>query len=92
MNLTDRLTVSADVVVRQVGGETVLLDLASGAYFGLDIVGTDVWALIEGGACTLVEACDRIGAKYDVARAQLEHDVLMLAAQLTEHGLATRIG
>jgi len=90
MNLTDRLTTTNDAVVRQVGGETVVLDIASGTYFGLDPVGARVWQLIEDDECTLAETCDRIGAEYDVAREQLERDILALAAQLVEHGLATK--
>ena len=92
MKLTDRLATSDDVVCRQVGGETVLLDIASGTYFGLDAVGARVWQLIEDDGCSLLETCDRIDAEYDVARAVLEQDVLALAAQLVEHGLATNAG
>ena len=92
MKLTDRLTTSDDVVCRQVGGETVLLNLASGTYFGLDAVGARVWQLIEDDKCSLLEACDRIGGEYDVARAVLEQDVLALAGQLVEHGLAANAG
>ena len=92
MKLTDRLATSDDVVCRQVGGETVLLDIASGTYFGLDAVGARVWQLIEDDRCTLLETCDRIGAEYDVPRTDLEQDVLELAAQLVEHGLAAKAG
>ena len=92
MKLTDRLATSDDVVCRQVGGETVLLDLASGTYFGLDAVGARVWQLIEDDGFSLLETCDRVGAEYDVARTELEQDVLVLAAQLVEHGLATNAG
>ena len=88
MILPDRLTTSSDVVVRQVGGETVLLDIVSGTYFGLDPVGARVWQLIESGECTLGDACDRIGTEYEVPRDVLEQDVFALAEKLVEHGLA----
>ena len=88
MKLTDRLATSDDAICRQVGGETVLLDIASGTYFGLDPVGARVWQLIDDGECTLSDACDRIGAEYDVPRDVLEQDVLALAEKLVEHGLA----
>ena len=39
MNLDTRLTIPTQVMSRLVGEETVLLDLASGHYFGLDNVG-----------------------------------------------------
>ncbi len=39
MQLDTRLSVPPQVMSRMVGDETVLLDLASGVYFGLDGVG-----------------------------------------------------
>jgi hypothetical protein len=92
MNLLDRLKTSSDVVLREVGGETVLLEMVSGTYFGLDAVGARVWHLIEDGNTSLSEACDRIGTEYEVPRDVLEQDVLALAAKFVEHGLATVAG
>lgn len=88
MNIADRLEVSPDVVAREVGGETMLLDLASGTYFGLDAVGSRVWQALEDGG-SLAEACDKVAAEYDVARDQLESDVLVLAGRLLEQGLVS---
>ncbi len=88
MNIADRLEVSPDVVAREVGGETMLLDLASGTYFGLDAVGSRVWQALEDGG-SLTEACDKVAAEYDVARDQLESDVLALAGRLLEQGLVS---
>ena len=42
----------------QVGDETVILDLASGTYFGLDPVGARIWALMGEGK-TLAESARR---------------------------------
>lgn len=41
-----RVTTAADVVVRDLAGEAVLLHLGSGTYFGLNAVGTRVWHLL----------------------------------------------
>ena len=43
------LALSPDVIVRELSGESVVLDLASGRYFGLNAVGTRVWQLIQQG-------------------------------------------
>lgn len=87
MKLTDRLSASSDVIAREVGGETILLDLASGNYFGLDPVGTRVWQLIEEEGCTLGEACDVLVGEYDVAHAELEKDLLALAENMADQQL-----
>jgi hypothetical protein len=87
VKLEDRLEISPEVVAREVGGETMLLDLASGTYFGLDMVGGRVWQALENGA-SLTEACDELEGEFDVARGQLEADVLALAHKIVEQGLA----
>lgn len=88
MNLESRLEISPDVVAREVGEETMLLDLASGTYFGLDAVGGRVWQALDAGA-SLTEACDQIEGEFEVTRVQLEADVLALIGQIVEQGLAT---
>lgn len=40
--LADRVTISAEVLFQEVGGEAVLLDLKSASCFGLDDVGTRI--------------------------------------------------
>lgn len=86
MNLTDKVTIPAQVMARQVGDETVILDLASGTYFGLDPVGARVWQLMGEGK-TLSEICDTMLDEYEVTRDALERDVIELAQELSAQGL-----
>jgi len=81
MKLSDKVNIPAQVMARQVGTETVILDLATGTYFGLDPVGARIWQLMSEGK-TLAEVCDTMLAEYAVARADIERDVLELAEQL----------
>lgn len=79
-------TRSPDVLFQEVGGEAVLLDLASETYFGLNPVGTRIWQLIgEGSALQAIR--DTLVAEYDAPPEQIESDLLMLAAQLCDAGL-----
>ena len=86
MNPTSKVTIPAQVMARTVGDETVILDLASGTYFGLDPIGARIWALMGEGR-TLAEICATMLDEYEVEREQLEADVLRLAAELLERGL-----
>lgn len=86
MNLETRLTIPPEVMARAVARETVILDLASGTYFGLDPVGARVWTLIGEGK-RLRDVCDVMMDEFDVARATLENDVLKLAGELVEKKL-----
>jgi len=46
ISLDSQLRCAPDVLSRNLDGETVLLDLETGTYFGLDAVGTRIWELI----------------------------------------------
>jgi hypothetical protein len=81
MQLDTRLNIAAQVMTRDLGGETVILNLAQGAYHSLNAVGSRVWQLIAEGL-TLGEICQAMLAEYEVPRAQLEQDVFDLGQVL----------
>lgn len=87
MNLSDKVTIPAQVMARQVGDETVILDLASGTYFGLDPVGARAWQLMSEDK-SLHEVCDVLFDEYEVTWEQLEADILRLMHELSSKGLA----
>ena len=86
MNLDTRLSVPPHVMSRLVGDETVLLDLESGLYFGLDGVGKRIWEVVSEGK-TLAETIDLIVAEYDVVEEQAKDDVIEFTANLVDRGL-----
>ncbi len=88
MNLSDKVTIPSQVMAREVGDETVILDLASGTYFGLDKVGARAWQLF-GDDRTLGDICDALLAEYDVSREDLERDMLRLTQELSAKGLVS---
>ncbi|WP_108788967.1 PqqD family peptide modification chaperone [Erythrobacter sp. Alg231-14] len=87
MQLSDRFTVTDDVVAREVGGEMVLLDLTSGQYFGLDTVGGRIWELLSERPHTLKELCDCIESEFNAPAQQIEADLIALAQQLQDQKL-----
>ena len=74
------------VVARRIGGETVILDLDSGTYFGLDPVGARIWDLIGDGK-SLGEIRAALLAEYDVGEEELAADTERLLAELRSNGL-----
>ena len=86
MNLDTRLTVPPQVMSRLVGDETVLLDLASGIYFGLDGVGQKIWEAVTEGR-SLGEAATAIVNDYEVDESQAQSDVIEFAGELVTRGL-----
>ena len=83
---TSRLRIPEDVLSQDLEGETILLNLASGVYFGLDPIGTRVWRLIEEHG-RLGPIRGAMTQEYDVSNERLGEDLIDLVAQLLDKGL-----
>ncbi len=88
MNLNQSIKASPEVMSQEVSGETVLLDLASESYFGLDEVGTRVWQLLQEGG-SLQRVFDTMLKEYEVEPEQLTADLDELLTKLSESGLVS---
>ncbi len=83
---TRKLTVAESVVCAEVEGEAVLLNVASGVYYGLDSTGTFIWQQLTEG-CTEAELRARLLAEYDVEAEELRRDVSDFLGALASKGL-----
>ena len=86
LTLERRAVVPAHVVVQGVEGESVLLNLDSELYFGLDEVGTRIWEALTT-SVSVRAAYDALLAEYDVTPEVLQQDMEALMEQLIENGL-----
>lgn len=86
VTLTSRVAISDEVLVQDVGGEVVLLDLASERYFGLDEIGTRIWELLPERA-DLAGVLKALCEEFEAPPALIEHDLLALVRDLSEAGL-----
>ena len=77
-----RLAANPDVVSRKIQGEEVLLQLATGKYFGLDEVGTAAWASIVENGKTLEEAANELAGEYLADQETILSDLLSLASEM----------
>ena len=69
-----------------VAGETVILGLSAGRYYGLDAIGSRVWQLIQEPK-SIAEIVRTIVAEYEVEPARCEADLLALVQKLADAGL-----
>ena len=90
LTLSQQIKVSDDVLVQEVGGEAVLLNLASQRYFGLDAIGTRIWALL-GQRTPLAGIVETIRSEYDVEPSRAEADLLALVGELRDMGLVETV-
>jgi hypothetical protein len=86
LNLDTRPTIPPQVISREVGDDTVLLDLATGMYFGVDGVARRIWESISEGR-NLAETAELIASEYEVDEANAQADVLEFVSDLVERGL-----
>ena len=80
------LRIPDDVVFRVLGDEAVILNLATGNYFGLDCVGTRMWQLMsEHGS--MEKVVEVLLVEYEVEESRLRRDVDIAIRQLKDKGL-----
>ena len=81
------LRVHQSVISAEIEDETVLLNIETGMYFGIDAVGTRIWQLLQEDA-TSDEIVNRMLEEYEVEATELRKDVSDFLDLLLRHGLA----
>jgi len=90
INLNTVIKPAKDQVFADVEGETVLLNVNSGIYFGLNALGTRIWELIqEPRSVALIR--DQILEEYDVELERCQQDVINLLDKLLDAGLVVLV-
>lgn len=86
ISITTRVTVPKRILFRQLQEESVLLELESGQYFGLNETGTRMWSLLtQHGRIELALADLR--TEYDVPLERLQEELLGFVDQLASRNL-----
>ncbi|NJN23358.1 MAG: lasso peptide biosynthesis PqqD family chaperone [Acaryochloridaceae cyanobacterium RL_2_7] len=88
MALTQNTTILAapDQVSSELAGESVILNLKTGLYYGLNEVGAKIWEQIQSPK-TFQEVCDAITAEYEVAAEECTQDVQELLEEMIQANL-----
>jgi hypothetical protein len=81
-----RVEVPEGVLVRELQGESVLLNLDSESYFGLDDVGTRMWSALTT-AGSVEAAFETLLGEYEVEPGQLRADLSAFVETLAGAGL-----
>ena len=86
ISFSERAVVPSHVLIRFLEQESVLLNLETERYFGLDAVGTRMWQLATA-APTVETALAQLVEEYDAARETLRTDLTNLLQHLVDNGL-----
>src|SRR4051812_11718138 len=84
--LAARVSVPEHVVYRDFADETVILNLESGMYHGLNSTAARMLQVLESSS-TVSEAIDELATEFDQPRETIERDVVTLCRSLDDRGL-----
>lgn len=88
ISFSERAIVPSNVLIRFLEHESVLLNVETERYFGLDAVGTRMWQVVTA-APSLDVALAQLNEEYDVLPETLRSDLTSLLQHLVENGLIT---
>ena len=80
------VSVPKHVVYRAFAGETVILNLETGKYHGLNVTGGRMLRLLDG-AESIADAASAFARDYGKALSEVEDDIRSFCARLCERGL-----
>lgn len=75
-----------DIVASEIDGETVMMSIENGQYYGLDLIGSHIWDLIK----SPIKVSDLINTlleKYDVDGDTCQRDVLAFLNDLNQDNI-----
>ncbi|MCP4307850.1 MAG: PqqD family protein [bacterium] len=83
---SQKVVASENVLVRELAGEAVLLNLDNEQYFGLDDIGYRMWDVLTT-SDSVDKAMEILLSEYDVEPNRLLQSIQGLIEKCTEHGL-----
>jgi hypothetical protein len=86
ISLNQQISAKPTVIAQDLAGESVLLDLQTEQYFGLDDVGTRIWQTLTA-KDSIQSAIAALREEYDVEPEQLRQDVENLIQELLANEL-----
>jgi hypothetical protein len=85
--LNSRAAVPDDVVRRDFAAETLVLNLGTGTYHGLDATGARLLDLLRETGGDVRLSIERLASEYGVASEEIAGDLLDFCAELADRGL-----
>ena len=89
VSFSDRVVVPDGVLISQLQKESVILNLESERYYGLDDVGTRFLTVLTS-SDSIEAAHEKLSDEYDVDPQRLRQDLLELVERLIDQGLLIR--
>lgn len=88
ITLDTRIARGPELVSTDMDGETVMMSLQRGEYFGIGGAGSTAWKMLEA-PVTVRAICTAVCAEFEVAESVCQTDMLEFVENLIRNGLAT---
>jgi len=75
-----------DIVASEIDGETVMMSIENGRYYGLDLIGSHIWDLIKS-PIKVADLINTLLEKYDVDGDTCQRDVLAFLNDLNQDNI-----
>lgn len=82
------VTANSGLMVSEVDGELVMMDIEKGTYYGLDPVAARIWQAV-GQPTRVADVCAQMLEQFDVDQDRCEAEVLAFIADLQSSGLVS---
>ncbi|MGH9968591.1 MAG: PqqD family peptide modification chaperone [Pyrinomonadaceae bacterium] len=86
ISFTDRVVLPEDVLVSDLQGESVILNLNNKCYYGLDEIGTSMLSVLTT-SHSIEAAFETLLNNYDVSGEVLRRDLISLIERLVDQGV-----
>lgn len=77
---------SSDIVEADIDGEKVMMDIESGHYYGLDVVASRIWQLLEQ-PLSLNVLVDTLTSEFDVSPEKCREDIEPFLNDMLENNI-----
>lgn len=89
IDINSKIVRDNEIISSDMDEETVMMSIESGEYYGINPVGSRIWALLEQ-PHSVSEICDTLREEYDVKPAECQQDVLEFVNKLLEKKLVKK--
>jgi len=71
-------------------GETVMMSIEQGEYYGIDAIGSEIWHMLEEEKCVR-DICTSLCQRYDVDESVCQKDVLRFLENMHERKIVETV-
>ena len=80
------ITQKQGLVVSEIDGETVMMSVERGNYYGMDLIGSRIWEIVKEPQ-SLNDIVKHLTKEYNVSKDQCEKDVIEYLIKLSEENI-----